>query len=152
VEDLLKAGVSVMTALNVQHLEGVQDLVKSATGIEVKERVPDRVIREADAVVNVDLPGAELRARLKDGKVYPPKQALAALENFCREENLRALRELALRETAETVDQPSSTAAAPASASGSFAATPARVAVALPLDPLVARTLIRRGSRMAGRM
>lgn len=151
--DLLAAGISVMTAVNVQHLEGVQDVVKSATGLEVNERVPDRVIREADAVVNVDLPGPELRDRLKQGKIYPPAQAAQALENFFREENLRALRELALRETAENVDHGSTEAASPLPTSGAFAAAPAaRVAVALPLDPLVARALIRRGSRMAGRM
>ena len=148
VEDLLAAGLSVMTAVNVQHLEGVQDVVKSATGFEVKERVPDRVIREADAVVNVDLPVPELRDRLKQGKVYPAAQALVALENFFREENLKSLRELALRETAENVDH------GPTGISGSFPAIapPIRVAVALPLDPVVARALIRRGSRMAGRM
>ena len=110
--DLLAAGISVTTAVNVQHLEGVQDVVKSATGLEVKERVPDRVIRDADAVVNVDLPGPELRDRLKQGKIYPPAQAAQALENFFREENLKALRELALRETAENVDHgPTETAA-----------------------------------------
>jgi two-component system sensor histidine kinase KdpD len=147
VEDLLAAGVSVMTAVNVQHLEGVQDVVKSATGLEVKERVPDRVIREADAVVNVDLPVPELRDRLKQGKVYPAAQALVALENFFREENLKSLRELALRETAENVDHgPGQSASSPA------IAPPIRVAVALPLDPVAARSLIRRGSRMAGRM
>ena len=148
VEDLLAAGISVMTAVNVQHLEGVQDVVKSATGLEVKERVPDRVIREADAVVNVDLPVPELRDRLKQGKVYPAAQALVALENFFREENLKSLRELALRETAENVDH------GPTGTSGSFPAIapPVRVAVALPLDPVIARSLIRRGSRMAGRM
>jgi two-component system sensor histidine kinase KdpD len=148
VEDLLAAGISVMTAVNVQHLEGVQDVVKSATGLEVKERVPDRVIRESDAVVNVDLPVPELRDRLKQGKVYPPEQALVALDNFFREENLKALRELALRETAENVDH------GPGERSGSFPglAPAIRVAVALPLDPVAARALIRRGSRMAGRM
>ena len=151
--DILAAGISVMTAVNVQHLEGVQDVVKSATGLEVKERVPDRVIREADAVVNVDLPGPELRDRLKQGKIYPAAQAAQALENFFREENLRALRELALRETAENVDHGPTETAPSAATSGAFAAaSPARVAVALPLDPLVARALIRRGSRMAGRM
>ncbi len=152
--DLLAAGISVMTAVNVQHLEGVQDVVKSATGLEVKERVPDRVIREADAVVNVDLPGPELRDRLKQGKIYPPAQAAQALENFFREENLRALRELALRETAENVDHGPTDAAGSTATPGTAATapSPARVAVALPLDPLVARALIRRGSRMAGRM
>ena len=151
--DLLAAGISVMTAVNVQHLEGVQDVVKSATGLEVKERVPDRVIRDADAVVNVDLPGPELRDRLKQGKIYPPEQAAQALENFFREENLRALRELALRETAENVDHGPSETAASQAISGAFpGVSAARVAVALPLDPLAARALIRRGSRMAGRM
>ncbi len=152
VEDLLAAGISVTTAVNVQHLEGVQDVVKSATGIDVRERVPDRVIREADAVVNVDLPGPELRDRLKQGKVYPPEQAMAALENFFREENLKALRELALRETAENVDHGSADSAPAPAVSGATALPAARVAVALPLDPLVARALIRRGSRLAGRM
>jgi hypothetical protein len=147
VEDLLAAGLSVMTAVNIQHLEGVQDVVKSATGLEIRERVPDRVIREADSIVNVDLPISELRERLREGKIYPPPQAAAALENFFREDNLRALRELALRETAENVDRDR------AETSGSFPATsPIRVAVALPLDPPTARALIRRGSRLAGRM
>lgn len=151
--DLLATGISVTTAVNVQHLEGVQDVVKSATGLEVKERVPDRVIREANAVVNVDLPGPELRDRLKQGKIYPPAQAAQALENFFREENLRSLRELALRETAENVDQGREDSPASQTVSGTFpGVSPARVAVALPLDPLTARALIRRGSRMAGRM
>ncbi len=124
--DLLAAGISVMTAVNVQHLEGVQDVVKSATGLEVKERVPDRVIREADAVVNVDLPGPELRDRLRQGKIYPPAQAAQALENFFREENLRALRELALRETAENVDHGPTETASSLPTSGSFAAASGR--------------------------
>ncbi len=127
VEDLLAAGISVMTALNVQHLEGVQDVVRSATGLEVRERVPDRVIRDADAVVNVDLPGPELRDRLRQGKIYPPEQAMAALENFFREENLRALRELALRETAENVDHGSADQASAPAPSG---ALPRRLACA----------------------
>ena len=145
VEDILAAGISVMTAMNVQHLEGVQDVVKSATGLEIHERVPDRVIRQADSVVNVDLPVSELRDRLRQGKIYPPPQAATALENFFREENLKALRELALRETAENVDT-SRVDGLPATAA------PVRVAVALPLDPTVARALIRRGSKLAGRM
>jgi two-component system sensor histidine kinase KdpD len=147
VEDLLEAGISVLTTVNVQHLEGVQDVVKSATGLEVRERVPDRIVREADAVVNVDLPVSELRDRLKQGKIYPPVQAASALENFFREENLRSLRELALRETAENVEgerkESSGVAAAPSGI---------RVAVALPLDPAVAKALILRGSKLAGRM
>jgi two-component system, OmpR family, sensor histidine kinase KdpD len=147
VEDLLGAGISVLTTVNVQHLEGVQDVVKSATGLEVRERVPDRIVREADAVVNVDLPVSELRDRLKQGKIYPPAQAASALENFFREENLRSLRELALRETAEKVEgERTETTGATAAPAG------IRVAVALPFDPAVAKALILRGSRLAGRM
>ena len=142
VEELLAAGISVMTAVNVQHLEGVQDVVKSATGLEIRERVPDRVIHEADSIVNVDLPISELRDRLREGKIYPPTQAAAALENFFREDNLRALRELALRETAESVDHDR------AETSGRFAAaSPIRVAVALPLDPPAARARSSGGAR-----
>lgn len=147
VENLLEAGISVLTTVNVQHLEGVQDVVKSATGLDIRERVPDRVVREADAVVNVDLPVSELRDRLRQGKIYPPAQAASALENFFREENLRSLRELALRETAEKVEgerkETSGVTAAPKGI---------RVAVALPLDPAIAKALILRGSRLAGRM
>ena len=147
VEDLLGAGISVLTTINIQHLEGVQDVVKSATGLEVRERVPDRIVREADAVVNVDLPVSELRDRLKQGKIYPPAQAASALTNFFREENLRSLRELALRETAENVE---------GERKETSGVTPApvgiRVAVALPFDPAVAKALILRGSRLAGRM
>lgn len=147
VEDLLEAGISVLTAVNVQHLEGVQDVVKSATGLEVRERVPDRIVREADAVVNVDLPVSELRDRLKQGKIYPPAQAASALENFFREENLRSLRELALRETAEKVEgERTETSGVTAAPKG------IRVSVALPLDPVMAKALILRGSRLAGRM
>ncbi len=147
VEDLLDAGISVLTTVNVQHLEGVQDVVKSATGLEIRERVPDRIVREADAVLNVDLPVQELRDRLNQGKIYPPAQAATALENFFREENLRSLRELALRETAEKVDQERTETSGAAPAPSDI-----RVAVALPLDPVVAKALILRGSKLAGRM
>ena len=77
VEGLLGAGISVLTALNVQHLEGVQDIVRSATGIDIRERVPDRIVREGDSVVLRDLPVAELQERLKQGNIYPPEQARA---------------------------------------------------------------------------
>ena len=75
VEEILDGGISVMTALNVQHLEGVQDIVRSATGIDIRERVPDRIVREADSVVLVDLPVVELQERLREGKIYQPDQA-----------------------------------------------------------------------------
>jgi two-component system sensor histidine kinase KdpD len=142
VEDLLAAGISVMTALNVQHLEGVQDVVHSATGIEIRERVPDRIVREADSVILVDLPVAELQERLRQGKIYPPDQATRALDNFFRTELLVRLRELALLQTATF-------SGAPVVVQG---AAEVRLAVALPFEPQIAKSLVLRASRLAGRM
>lgn len=142
VEAVLDAGISVMTALNVQHLEGVQDIVRSATGIEIRELVPDRIIRDADAIVVIDLPVSELQERLRQGKIYAPEQAERALQNFFRSEMLAKLRELALLQTADISVGPSATESGAA----------AKIAVALPFDPAIARSLILRGSRLAGRM
>jgi len=104
VEELLVAGVDVWTTMNVQHLESLNDIVSGITGIRVWETVPDRLFDEADEVVVVDLPPDELLARLKAGKVYLPQQAEKAVANFFRKGNLLALRELALRRTADRVD------------------------------------------------
>lgn len=103
-EELRAAGVEVWTTLNVQHLESLNDVVGGITGIRVWETVPDRVFDEADDVVVVDLPPDELLQRLKEGKVYLPQQAERAARNFFRKGNLLALRELALRRTADRVD------------------------------------------------
>ena len=104
VEELLAAGIDVWTTMNVQHLESLNDIVSGITGIRVWETVPDRVFDDADEVVVVDLPPDELLARLKAGKVYLPQQAERAITNFFRKGNLLALRELALRRTADRVD------------------------------------------------
>ena len=104
VEELLAQGVDVWTTMNVQHLESLNDIVSGITGIRVWETVPDRLFDEADEVVVVDLPPDELLARLKAGKVYLPQQAAGAASNFFRKGNLLALRELALRRTADRVD------------------------------------------------
>lgn len=104
VEELLAAGIDVYSTINVQHLETLNDVVSGITGIRVWETVPDRVFDAADEVVLVDLPPDELLQRLKDGKVYLPKQAEHAVRNFFRKGNLIALRELALRRTADRVD------------------------------------------------
>jgi two-component system, OmpR family, sensor histidine kinase KdpD len=145
VEEILAAGISVMTALNVQHLEGVQDVVQSATGIEIRERVPDRMVGQADSVVVIDLPVPELQERLRQGKIYPPEQAARALQNFFRAEMLVRLRELALLQTADYSgrEMPLDTTSA---------AAETRIAVAVPYDPGVAKALILRASRLAGRM
>jgi two-component system, OmpR family, sensor histidine kinase KdpD len=104
VEELLSAGINVYSTVNVQHLESLNDIVGGITGIRVWETIPDRVFDSADEVVLVDLPPDDLLQRLKEGKIYLPEQAQRAIENFFRKGNLIALRELALRRTADRVD------------------------------------------------
>jgi two-component system, OmpR family, sensor histidine kinase KdpD len=105
VEELLAAGIDVCSTVNVQHLETLNDVVSGITGINVWETIPDRAFEEANEVVLVDLPPDELLQRLKEGKVYLPHQAERAIQNFFRKGNLIALRELALRRTADRVDE-----------------------------------------------
>ncbi len=104
VDELLANGIDVYTTLNIQHIESLNDVVAEITGIRVWETVPDVFFEEADDVELVDLPPDELLQRLKDGKIYLPQQAQHAIENFFRKGNLIALRELALRRTADRVD------------------------------------------------
>ena len=103
-EELLAAGIDVWTTLNVQHLESLVDVVWKITGVRVRETVPDKVLSEADEIELVDLTPEELRERLAAGKVYVPETARLAQDNFFKPENLTALRELALRRAAQTVD------------------------------------------------
>jgi len=104
VEELLAAGIDVFTTLNVQHLESLNDVVGGITNVRVWETVPDTVFDDADEVVLVDIPADELLERLKAGKVYVPQQAERAADNFFRKGNLMALRELALRRTADRIE------------------------------------------------
>src|ERR1700756_2826952 len=105
VEELLSRGIDVYTAVNIQHIESLNDVVAQITHVRVRETVPDSVFDRADAVELVDLTPDDLIARLKEGKVYFPRQAERALEHFFSPANLTALRELALRRTAERVDE-----------------------------------------------
>lgn len=105
VTELLRAGIDVWTTLNVQHLESLSDVVRTITGITVRELVPDKILEEADEIVVVDLPAEELIERLKEGKVYLPDNARQAVDNFFKPANLTALRELALRRTTDRVDE-----------------------------------------------
>ncbi|MGL4701297.1 MAG: DUF4118 domain-containing protein, partial [Raoultella sp.] len=104
IEELIEAGIDVFTTVNVQHLESLNDVVSGVTGIQVRETVPDPFFDAADDVVLVDLPPDDLRQRLNEGKVYIAGQAERAIEHFFRKGNLIALRELALRRTADRVD------------------------------------------------
>jgi two-component system sensor histidine kinase KdpD len=105
VEELLSAGINVISTLNIQHLEGLNDIVESITGVRQRETLPDRMLDEADEVELIDIAPDALRARLRHGNVYPPEQALRALDNYFSQSNLTALRELALRRTAEKTEE-----------------------------------------------
>jgi two-component system sensor histidine kinase KdpD len=104
VEELLNAGIDVVTTLNIQHLESLNDLVESITGVRVRETLPDRILDQADEVELIDISPYALRQRMRHGNIYPPDRIEPALSNFFREGNLTALRELALRRTAEKTE------------------------------------------------
>lgn len=101
--EILEAGINVISAVNVQHIEGLNEEVKKITGIKVAERIPDRVVGMADEVVNIDLSADDLITRLKDGKIYPSDKIQAALTHFFKNEHILRLRELALKEVASHV-------------------------------------------------
>jgi two-component system, OmpR family, sensor histidine kinase KdpD len=104
IDEILAAGIDVISTVNVQHLESLNDSIFELTGVRVRETFPDRILDDADEVVLVDLAPQALQERLRAGKVYPPAQVERALSNFFRLENLSALREVALREVAEDVE------------------------------------------------
>jgi len=147
--ELLDAGINVITAVNIQHIESLNDAIASTTGVRVRETIPDWVLKRADEVVNVDVSVETLRARLRQGKIYDQAKIEQALTNFFRTGNLTALRELALRQLAsdqagkaheyrqrEGLDRP---------------VIPEKVMVAM-ASRGSARTLLRVGSRIAGRL
>ena len=103
VDDIINAGIDVLTTLNVQHLESLNDRIAELSGVRVRETIPDAVLKKADEVVLIDLTPEALLDRLRAGKIYPPERIDAALNNFFRVENLSALREIALRQVAEDI-------------------------------------------------
>ena len=105
VMDILDAGINVISAVNIQHIESLNEEVKAITGVEVAERIPDNVLKEADEVVNIDLTADELVVRLKEGKIYAPDKIARALNNFFQSEKILQLRELALKEVASQVER-----------------------------------------------
>ncbi|MFO0928564.1 MAG: histidine kinase [Gemmataceae bacterium] len=105
VEDLLRAGINVITTLNIQHLESLYDIIERFAGVKVKERVPDHVVAGADQIVNVDVSAEDLQERLRQGKVYPAERVERALAHFFTADNLSRLRELALEEIAAALDR-----------------------------------------------
>jgi two-component system, OmpR family, sensor histidine kinase KdpD len=148
VEELLRAGINVITALNVQHLESLYDLVEKATGVKVKERLPDYVLGLADQVVNVDLPAEDLRERLQAGKIYPTERITTALDSFFTEANLTRLRELALGEIAHALDRRRQQQAG----DEKLQSTANRVMVCISSRSPYTDALLRKGSRVADKI
>ncbi|WP_428149821.1 DUF4118 domain-containing protein [Brevundimonas sp.] len=150
VEEILKAGIDVWTTLNVQHLESLSDVVLRITGARQRETVPDSALAKADDIEVVDITPDELRKRLAEGKVYVPETARLASENFFKVENLTALRELALRRAAETVDDQLLVHLREKGVPGPWAAG-ARILVLIGGDGMAA-SLVRAGRRLSGMM
>lgn len=152
VEQLVKAGISVISAVNVQHLESLHDQVQKITGTDVQERVPDQVLKLADEVVNVDLTVPELRTRLEEGKIYDLQKVPSALKNFFQPENLLQLRELALREVANQLGRQIETDAAGAPAVAPQRRNADRLLACINTNARAAKEIIRKTSRLADRL
>ncbi|MEJ7666955.1 MAG: sensor protein KdpD [Hymenobacter sp.] len=150
-EELVKSGISVITALNVQHLESLHDQVLKITGTDVTERVPDQFLREADEVVNVDLTVGELRARLEEGKIYDPGKVPTALANFFQSENLLQLRRLAVREVAQLLGRQVENDAGGAPAIATPRRNDDRLLACINSNAEAAKEIIRKASRLADR-
>lgn len=158
VQDLLSAGISVITAVNVQHLESLNDVIAGTLGVVVRETVPDWVVTHADEVVNLDISADDLRQRLLDGKVYSHDKIPSALSNFFTPENLTTLRELALREVASNVDRlrEGIVLGEPQDAKRvgkrELKRASDRIMVAMSSNPPFTSALLRKASRIAGRL
>ena len=147
--ELLAAGINVIAAFNIQHLESLNDLVERVTGVVVRETVPDTFLKQADQIVTLDLAVEDLLERLKSGKIYATDKVPWALEHFFKNENLQTLRELSLREVAESLER---TAQNHATNPATQAQAAGRVMVCLSSYPPRAKALLRSGSRSAGRL
>jgi two-component system sensor histidine kinase KdpD len=153
VELLRDEGISVVSAVNVQHLESLNDIIAETLGVTVRETIPDWVVTDADQVVNLDISAEDLRQRLTDGKIYAPEKIPAALANFFTEENLTTLRELALREVASNVDRlRESITRGDVRKTPQSVRTVDRILVALPSRLTLTEELLRTSSRIAGRL
>jgi two-component system sensor histidine kinase KdpD len=148
---LLDEGISVISAVNVQHFESLNDVIQETLGVTVRETVPDWVVGMADQVVNLDMSAEDLRQRLLDGKIYSADKIPTALNSFFTEQNLATLRELALREVASSVDRSREAIVARDVSPGSRR-TVDRVLVGMSSNPDYTARLLRKASRIAGRL
>jgi len=147
VDELLAAGIHVISTLNVQHLESLYETVERAVAVKVKERIPDRVVAEADQLVNVDITSEDLRRRLKEGKIYAQERVETALSHFFMPTNLEQLRELTLREMASQIDSKRRDPRAEG-----LPSSPDQIMVALSSRGPNSEALLRYASRLAGRL
>ena len=152
VQDILAAGIHVISALNIQHLESLYNTVEQLIGVKVRERIPDSVLAEADQIVNIDLAAEDLQHRLREGKIYPKERVASSLENFFTASNLEHLRELTLRELASQLDfkrrEVGAAGAVPVEAAGA----PDQIMVCLSSRGPNSARLLRFASRLAGRL
>ncbi|ABA20815.1 Osmosensitive K+ channel Signal Transduction Histidine Kinase, sensor domain protein [Trichormus variabilis ATCC 29413] len=151
VEIILAAGIDVYSTMNVQHLESLNDVVAKITSVVVRERVPDRILKEADEVVVVDVTPETLQERLIEGKIYAPQKIQQSLDNFFQRRNLIALRELALREVADNVEEEAIPGVNATTPNGQFCNIHERVLVCVSTYPQSLQ-LLRRGARLANYM
>jgi two-component system sensor histidine kinase KdpD len=149
VRELVERGISVITAVNVQHLESLHDQVLKITGTDVTERIPDSLLREADEVINVDLTVGELRGRLEEGKIYDAAKVPTALANFFQAENLLQLRRLAVREVAQLLGRQVETGAGGAEAVAAQRRNDDRLLACINTNEVAAKEIIRKTSRLA---
>jgi two-component system sensor histidine kinase KdpD len=147
IDELLQAGINVISTLNIQHLESLYDVVERAIGVKVKERVPDYILAMADQLVNVDVSAEDLRERLQQGKVYPQERIDTALHNFFTQANLTRLREMALEEIAHRLDRRQTKQDGDDKMGGSE-----RVMVCLSSASPSAEQLLRKAARLADRL
>jgi two-component system sensor histidine kinase KdpD len=151
--ELLDEGINVITAVNVQHLESLNDVIQRTLGVTVRETVPDWIVSSADQVVNLDISAEDLRQRLEEGKIYKPDKIQSALANFFTPENLTTLRELALREVASSVDRVrEEIVRREETGKPAGRKTVDRILVAMSSNPPYTATLLRKASRIAGRL
>lgn len=147
VDAILEAGIHVISTLNIQHLESLYETIERATGVKVRERIPDRVVAQADQLVNVDITSEDLRSRLQEGKVYTKERIEAALDHFFKPSNLEQLRELTLRELAAQIDSRRRDPQAE-----DLPSSPDQVMVCLSSRGPNSEALLRHASRLAGRL
>jgi two-component system sensor histidine kinase KdpD len=152
VEELLAAGINVIAALNIQHIESLNPLMRRVTGVDVRETVPDSFLSHADQIVNVDVTVEALRERLREGKIYPASQIEHALRNFFKPSNLASLREIALREIAKDLSRRREEQEAVRREGGRHPQVAERIMVGLSSNSRDSGNLLRRASRMAGQL